>query len=87
MREFDTTVSGIPCICRVTFYSPGTNRIITSQSLEPNDPEEFEYELLDRKGYAAAWLERKVTEQDEINLFEQYMEILRTEDEDYADPY
>ena len=28
----------------VSYYYPGTNYIITSASLEPNDPEEIEYE-------------------------------------------
>lgn len=36
---------------KVLDYSPGTDRIITSHSTEPNDPEDFDYEIyLDESG-------------------------------------
>jgi hypothetical protein len=72
---FDTKISGIPCKCRVTDYAPATNRIITSQSLEPNDDLEFEYEICDRNGRAAPWLERKMSDDDDSRMLEEYLEL------------
>ena len=65
---FNTCVSGIPCQCRVTFYQgyrPGNY-------FEPPDAEEFEFEILDRRGRRARWLERKLTEGDEARLLAEY---------------
>lgn len=81
MTEFETKVSGIPCICRVTHYYLGTNFTITSASLEPNDPEEWEFEILDRNGRQADWLEIKLTSGDEDRLFLEFKEYIN------ADPY
>lgn len=77
MGDFYTRVAGIPCQVYVTWYQAGTNYLIHSASLEPNDPEEFEFSLLDRKGYPAQWLERKLTEDDEIRILEEYKDIMR----------
>ncbi|UOF81061.1 hypothetical protein [Caudoviricetes sp.] len=60
--EIEHTVCGIPCIIGVTYYEP----YVRAQTYGPPEncyPSEGgcgEYELLDRKGYKAAWLERKV---------------------------
>lgn len=65
---FDTYVAGIPCRCRVTLYQgyrPGS-------LLEPPDEQEFEFEILDRRGRRARWLERKVTAGDEARLLAEY---------------
>tara|TARA_B100000929_G_scaffold275348_1_gene249193 strand:- start:857 stop:1030 length:174 start_codon:yes stop_codon:yes gene_type:complete len=41
---------------------------------DPPEDEEFEFEVYDRGGYRAPWLERKVTEEDEIDLLRIYKE-------------
>ena len=45
--KFETVVEDKDLVCHVTYYCAGTNRLITSASLEPNDPEEFGYYLAD----------------------------------------
>lgn len=73
--QFDTKVNGIPCICKVTHYSPYKPMRITGPGMGDCDPpeyEEFEFELLDRKGYSAPWLQKKVTRAIEDDLLEEY---------------
>lgn len=79
--QFKSKVAGIPCIIEIIYYSPGTNFLIHSQSLEPNDDPEFEFDVLDRKGYRAAWLERKLTDDDKDRIWSEYLEM--TEDDRY----
>ena len=74
---FMSSVAGIPCGILVTWYSPGTNYLITSASLEPNDPEEFDFEVLDRKGYPAQWLVNKMTDDDEERIFKEFKDETR----------
>lgn len=73
--DFSTRVAGIPCQVDVTYYQPGEDYCINSASLEPNAPEEFEFNLLDRKGYPAAWLESKMTESDIDRILEEYLDL------------
>lgn len=73
--DFDTRVAGIPCQVDVTFYSSPLPMRITGSGFGDADPpeaEEFEFRLLDRKGYPAPWLERKMTEDDEVRILEEY---------------
>lgn len=61
---FTTRVAGIPCQCHVT----------RSRERIPNTPEygEFDFHLLDRKGYRAPWLETKMTSDDILRLQEEF---------------
>ena len=76
--EFRTQINGIPCICRVTHYSPATPmaRNGYGEVIDPPEPEEFDFEILDRKGYRAYWLERKVDEHIEFRLCHEYKKIV-----------
>jgi hypothetical protein len=73
MTTFATTVQGIPCQCRVTHYSP----VIPAQLYGPPEncyPEEggeLDFELLDRKGNRAHWLEAKMSPKDEARIKEE----------------
>lgn len=58
--QFESSVAGIPCIVDVTYYAKGHN----GSRDEPPDYGEVEYDILDRKGYPAAWLAKKLMEQD-----------------------
>lgn len=79
MDMLETRIAGIPCQVEIT-YSPGTNFQITSASLEPNDPEEFEIVgVQDMRGYSAPWLERKITRDDEDRIYAEYKEAKRNE--------
>ena len=74
---FMTTVAGIPCRCRVTFYSHGAPMRTTGWGYgdcDPDEPEEFEFDILDRRGYPAAWLEQKLTDGDYDRLLSEYHE-------------
>ena len=74
---FTTTVAGIPCRCRVTFYNPGAPMRTTGSGFgdaDPDEPEEFEFDILDRRGYPAAWLEAKLTDEDYDRLLSEYHE-------------
>lgn len=59
-------IQGIPCLievirCRVVKGSFNYN---APSDLDYYGYSEVEFEILDRKGYKAPWLERKVTEED-----------------------
>ena len=68
--NFTTTVSGIPCGVVIDSYRTAKPfKQHTFSGAGPGDcdpPEEAEVEwyLVDRKGYYAAWLERKLTYND-----------------------
>lgn len=62
--KFNTRVNGIPCICHVIYHT----------SAKYGVPEEFEYTLLDRKGYRAEWLDVYVTYDVEQRLLKEYLE-------------
>lgn len=73
--EFDTRVAGIPCVCRVTNYQASTPMRITGSGFgdcDPPDPGEFEFKILDRKGYPASWLEKKLKPKDTDRLYEEF---------------
>jgi hypothetical protein len=61
---FSYRFQGIPCQVEVTCYQKAEeyrpfNPNIGNEA--PPEPEIFEFRLLDRKGYSATWLERKMT--------------------------
>lgn len=66
IAEIETTVAGIPCIIAVEEYFEG--------SYSYNAPSDVDYygscdwTVLDRKGYAAEWLARKLTAADESRI-------------------
>ena len=71
---FATQINGIPCLCQVDAYSPGSPMRITGTGFgdaEPPEYEEFEFTILDRKGYKAPWLQRKLTSADASRLTEE----------------
>jgi hypothetical protein len=55
-----TRIANIPCQVNATYYYPGSR----GSYLEPPEPETWEWEVLDRKGYRAPWLEAKLTPAD-----------------------
>lgn len=80
MDLFESRVAGIPCQIQVLTYYPDRPMRITGSGYGDADPPEdelFEFELLDRKGYPAPWLERKITDDDECRLLSEYKESLK----------
>jgi type 1 fimbria pilin len=77
--DFDSHVKGIPCqvvidSCTVV---KGSHSYNAPSDLDYHGYTEIEFHLLDRKGYAASWLEKKLSEQDRIRIEE---EILNSRD-------
>lgn len=78
--RFDTQIEGIPCQCRVTDYQKGSPALILPHGGgHPPEPEEFEFELYDRKGYRAKWLEKKVNDKIKCRLLAEYIELADAE--------
>lgn len=64
--EIETTIAGIPCLIGVTHYEcvRGSYSYNAASDMDYYGYSEAEWEVLDRKGYKAAWLERKLTARD-----------------------
>lgn len=64
--EIETTIAGIPCLICVTHYEcvQGSYNYHAASDMDYYGYSEAEWEVLDRKGYKAAWLERKLTARD-----------------------
>lgn len=61
---FDTRVNNIPCQCHVIYYLPPIGK---------HTPAEFEFTLLDRKGYRAEWLDKYVDDSVIDKLLMEYL--------------
>lgn len=75
---FATKVQGIPCQCEITHYlaaQPAQLFGPPEQCCQAEDGE-LEFRLLDRKGYPAAWLERKMSPV-EVARIEEEFHVLR----------
>ncbi|WP_289101034.1 hypothetical protein [uncultured Marinobacter sp.] len=77
MDTFESRVAGIPCQIEVTYYSEDRPMRVTGSGFgdaDPPEPEEFEFTVLDRKGYPAPWLERKLTRDDYQRIKQEYLQ-------------
>ena len=77
--DFESHVQGIPCKVRVTYAT----LYVPASWDAPAEGGDFEFDLLDRKGYRAKWLEAKVTEADVERLEQKYEDYLKAQLEDY----
>lgn len=73
--EFNTRIAGIPCICHVTYYTPEIPAYTSGlhEDSYPAEGGDFEFEILDRNGRKAEWLERKLTDEDEERLYQEFL--------------
>ena len=74
MLTFETRIAGIPCQCKViTLTDPQPMRVYgpSMEDADPPEPGEIEFEVLDRKGYPAAWLANKLVDNDIDRLYEE----------------
>lgn len=79
--DFESTIAGIPCGIVVTHYhntpahrgSPHT----CDSDMDYYGYTEFEFYVVDRKGYKAAWLEKKLTDEDNARLEAEYEKAMR----------
>lgn len=78
--DFETTIAGIPCGIKVLLYmhhKPWRGSIGSCPSdLDYYGYTEFEFTVLDRKGYEANWLRNKLTDGDEQRILREYQESL-----------
>lgn len=72
---FGSRIAGIPCQIKVINYTPDQPMRITGPGFGdavPPEPGEFVYEVLDRTGYKAAWLAKKLNDSDDIRLQDEF---------------
>ena len=76
--EIDVRVCGIPAIARVTHYWPGDPGYMSGppDRCYPPEPAELDWELLDRRGRPAPWLERKLTDAERERIERELLEYL-----------
>lgn len=75
--QIEATVSGIPCIARVTSYTHQAPMGPSAASdWDCYGYEEIEFELLDRREYPAAWLERKANKADRDRITAEISEAI-----------
>lgn len=78
--DFDTTIAGIPCGIKVFSYNrqePWSGSAYTCPSSDDYyGYVEFDFIVLDRKGYEAYWLYEKMTENDENRILKEYEESI-----------
>lgn len=80
---FPTTVNGIPCQCHVLHHSPAVPMKVYGPGMgdcHPPEHEEFAYELLDRRGRRASWLDRYITPEVDDRLLDTYRGAVKEED-------
>lgn len=68
----EVRVQGIPCIATLQRYTPRVEGkyLGAAEDCFPDDPENVEFNLYDRKGYAADWLWAKMTSKDELAIMD-----------------
>lgn len=66
MSEVATRIAGIPCIARVTYFSRqnGSYSRHAVSDMDYYGYTECEFQICDRRGRPAPWLERKATDKD-----------------------
>ena len=69
LTKINSTIKGIPCIISVTYCKHYSGPLNAPSDLDYYGFTEIEFDVLDRKGYKAPWLERKLTD-DEIERIE-----------------
>lgn len=82
--EVPFRISGIPCLLGVSYFESvsGSFSYNADSDLDYYGYTECDYDILDRKGYPAAWLERKMTEDERCLAEEAIAEYIR-DDNDY----
>jgi hypothetical protein len=80
----ETTISGIPCRIGITHYYVQKPMGMWADSADDcYGYTDLEYDILDRKGYQADWLARKLTSQDEDRISEEVAEYFSDMANDY----
>jgi len=67
---FDARVHGVPCQVHVLTYE----KAVPATYDDPPEPELFEFELLDRRGRRAAWLDRYLNDEVAMDFLCKFIE-------------
>lgn len=73
--DFPWRIQGIPCQILIESYQPYEPMRITGWGFGDADPpeeEELLFQVLDRKGYPAFWLEEKMSDDEYHDLLKHY---------------
>ena len=78
----NTRISGIPCQVLITCYYPArpANFRGSPDRWTPPEPEEISFQVLDRRGRVAPWLEVKLTEDDRKRIIKELYDFWRDDD-------
>lgn len=75
--EIDTRVAGIPCLIGVVEFSYSEPDRSADNPYDYYGGAEMAWEVLDRRGRKAPWLERKLTDADRERIEQEIMEYCR----------
>ena len=82
--DFDTHIGGIPCQIKITsYFRQRTLGQRADSDIDCYGYTDAEYTVLDREGYPALWLDRKIKDEDNeriLSLIDNYKEH---ENDDY----
>ena len=79
MMEFESNVCGIPCIIRVTNYDHYQPAFISN--CYPAEGGRGDWEVLDRSGRPAPWLERKLNDRERSRIDDEVFEHMECDDD------
>lgn len=76
LPEFPFRVAGIPCLIRVdSFFRQQADPGTWSSDLDASGYVEVDYTILDTRGRAAPWLERKRSDEDDEAIMAEIVEF------------
>lgn len=83
--KFDTHICGIPCVINVISYQPCVPAYISGppERCYPAEGGEAQWEVLDRSGRYARWLENKLTNADIERIESEIVNLMESKDDYY----
>lgn len=81
IAEVEFRIAGIPCLIGIIDYEcqPGSFSYNADSDWDYYGYSNLDYDVLDRKGYKADWLAKKITSQIEVEIEEAVEEYFREE--------
>ena len=83
VTEFESNLCGIPCKICITSWEPYRSAILRADP-EDSHPAEGgcgDWEILDRNGRPAPWLERKMTKQEQARIENEIFNHMENQDD------